>query len=341
MAGNLKATIDARFVGPVMIALGVLYFLLYWSDEGPMSVVLTIFSAAFGSTYGLAETLVAATPVAICAMSVAIAARVGLMSVGAEGQLYVGAAGATTAALTFAESNTVFLHLSMVLTAAASAALLGAIPAFTRAYFNVNETISTLLLNYVAILFVAYLVHGPLQDPGTFSWPQSKMLPESGLLPRLQHYRVHLGTALAVVLAIICSIVFRNSVIGLRALAVGKNPKFAAYANIRIQKYLVVGMLVSASVAGFAGYVQLAGVEGRLREVISPGYGYSGFLVAWIAGGKPMVVILVSVLFGALVAGADGLQLASGLPYAMANIVQGLVLLAILVSYGMRGKSRV
>ena len=317
------------------IAFGLMAVALFLMLAGrnPVSIYAGIFSSAFGDSFAISETLVAATPVMLCALAVAIAARVGLMNIGVEGQLLAGAIGSTFVALTMPAATPAWeMLLLMCIAGCLCGALWSAIPALLKVLLNVNETIVSLLLNYVAALVVEFLIHGPWQDPTTTSWPQTQAFPPSAELLHLPGCRVHLGLLIAVGIGVILMIVLHKTRAGFRASVIGNNLDAARYAHYPVSCYLIVAMLVSGAVAALAGFSQVSAIEGRLRSGLSPGYGYTGFLVCWLARHNPLAIIVTAVLLGGFLSGADNLQLSEKLPFATVNILQGAIFLFLLAS---------
>lgn len=325
----IEAVGSAAAICAAMFVMGIFLFLL---GRDPLNTYVGILSGAFGTRFAIGETLVAATPILLCALSVSLAAWVGLLSLGAEGQLYLGAVGATYVAITMPEATTWQVLPLMIAAACACGGLWSAIPGGLRAKFGVNETIVTLLLNYVAALLVEYLIHGPWRDPGSFNWPQSPAFPPAAELPRLFGTRVHLALGFGVLLALLFWITLPRTRVGFLVRVIGANPRAATYAHYPMRRYLFMAMLISGAVAGLAGLGQVAGIEGRLRGGISAGYGYTGFLAAWLARHNPLGIIVVAVLLGALLSGADSMQISDGLPFATVNLLQGSILLFLLCS---------
>jgi general nucleoside transport system permease protein len=262
----------------------------------------------------------------------AIAAWGGLMSIGAEGQIYLGAVGATAVALALpAAANWQVLPL-MFFASCMCGALWSGVPGLLRARFGVNETIVTLLLNYVAILLVEYLIHGPWQDPESFSWPQTASFSQAAQLPRWSNTRLHLGICFGLVIAVFFWITLPRTRVGFILRVIGENPRAASYAHYPVVRYLIVAMLFSGAVAALAGLGQVSAIEGRLRTGLSPGYGYTGFLVSWLARHHPVAIVVVAILMGGLLSGSDSLQLSEKLPFATVNILQGFIFFFLLGS---------
>jgi len=311
--------------GAAMAALLTVGAMLHLQGRDPIPVFSGMLRGGFGDTFALGETLVAATPIMLCALSVAVARWVGLITIGAEGQLYLGAIGATAVALSLPNLASWQLLPLMILAASVCGGLWAGLPGVLRAKLNINETIVTLLLNYVAILFVQYLVHGPWRDPASYSWPQSAAFSVSAQLPRFGSTRVHLGLCFGLSFALLFWFALSKTRVGFIARVVGSGPAAAKYAHYPIETYLIGAMVLSGVLSALAGFGQVSAIEGRLRPVLSPGYGYTGFLVAWLARHNPVAIVLVSFLMAGLLSGADALQLNQRLPAATVNIFQGLI----------------
>lgn len=323
----------AGSVGSILCGFAAMAIFLMLSGRNPLAIYTGIFTGAFGDSFSISETLVAATPIMFCALGVAIAARVGLMNIGVEGQLLMGAIGSTFVALSLPQTTPAWLMLILMgLSACVFGALWSAIPAILRVFSDVNETIVSLLLNYVAALVVEFLIHGPWQDPGTTSWPQTMAFPACAELFHLDGSRVHLGLFMAVAIGFILMVVLCGTRAGFKAQIIGDNKDAAVYAKYPVKRYLIMAMLLSGAVAALAGFCQVSAIEGRLRSGLSPGYGYTGFLVCWLSRHNPLVIIITSVLLGGFLSGADSLQLSEKLPFATVNILQGMIFVFLLAS---------
>lgn len=320
-------------LGSILFGFAVVAVFLLLSGRNPLVIYSGIFSGAFGDSFCLSETLVAATPILFCALAVAIAARVGLMNIGVEGQLLAGAIGSTYVALTLPSTIANWQMLALMgLSACLCGACFALIPALLRVFMDINETIASLLLNYVAALLVEFLIHGPWQDPTTTSWPQTLAFAPCAEMPHLEGSRVHLGLFIAITIGIILMIVLHSTKAGFKAKVIGSNAQAALYAGYPLKRYLIASMLLSGAVAALAGFSQVSAIEGRLRSGLSPGYGYTGFLVCFLARHNPLAIIVVSILLGGFLSGADSLQLSEKLPFATVNIMQGVIFIFLLAS---------
>ena len=321
IAGSLAAVV-------VAFAITALFLLLV--GRNPLTVYYGIFQGAFGDSFSFSETLVAATPIMLCALGVAIAQWLGLMNVGVEGQLYLGAIGATFVALHFPSYQSWQLLPLMLIAAAICGAIWSYIPALLRVYIGVSEVIVTLLMNYIALLLVEFLIHGPWQDANNLSWPQTAAFPPPAELPHFFGTRVHLGIVFGIMLALLFALLLPITKIGFISRVIGSNPDAAQYAHYKVKRYQLWAMIISGAVAALAGFSQVSAIEGRLRSGLSPGYGYTGFLVCWLARHNPIAIIIVSILIGGLLSGADSLQLSAKLPFATVNILQGTIFFCLL-----------
>jgi len=286
-----------------------------------------------------ADALVRATPLIIAGLAVAFAFRGGVFNIGAEGQLLVGAVAATAVTLA---SQGLPGRLSVVL-AIGAGAIAGAawawIAAELKRRFHVLEIISTIMLNFIAIHLVSFLVRGPLQEP-THIYPQTETFARNGRLPLLvPGTRLHMGFALAIVLAITLGWMFRRTAFGFRVRATGASPAAARVAGmIDTERTSLVVFLVSGALAGIAGSVEVSGVTFALYENLSPGYGYTAIAVALIAGLNPVGIIASGIFFGVLETGASALQREFAVPSSLASVVEAMLIVAVLTIASMRGR---
>jgi general nucleoside transport system permease protein len=285
------------------------------------------------------DALVRATPLIIAGLAVAFAFRGGVFNIGAEGQLLVGAIAATAVTLL---SSELLGRLAVVL-AIVAGAIAGAawawIAAELKRRFRVLEIISTIMLNFIAIHLVSFLVRGPLQEP-TRIYPQTEAFIRSARLPVLvPGTRLHMGFALAIVLAIGLAWVFRRTAFGFRVRATGASPSAAKVAGlIDTEKTSLIVFLISGALAGIAGSVEVSGVTFALYENLSPGYGYTAIAVALIAGLNPVGIIASGIFFGVLETGASALQREFAIPSSLASVVEATLIIAALTIAAVRGR---
>jgi simple sugar transport system permease protein len=288
-------------------------------------------TGAFGSWFGLSETLVRTVPVLLCALAAAIPAEGGQINIGGEGQLYLGAIGAVAVAGAATGSAPGFMVAVMVVASVLCGALWAAIPGALRSFWGINEALVTLFLNYVAFYFLQYLVHGPLRDPASLGWPMSPDLPVSVLVEPFQGTRLHSGIFVAFGLAVLVICLLRLTRAGAELRAVGVNFRTAEIVRIPVQWYLLGSLVIGGALAGLAGYYEIVAIQHRLRTDVSLGFGYSGFLVAWMCRGRVTLMIPLSILVSGLATSAENLQISTGLPASGADVVQGLLLLFVLL----------
>ncbi|WP_425058890.1 ABC transporter permease [Sporomusa carbonis] len=295
------------------------------TGKNPLAIYILMFEGAFGSAYGLSETVVKAIPLMLTSLAVSLAFRMQLWNIGAEGQLYMGAFGATWLALNFPDWPNYVLLPAMLALGFIMGGLWGLLPAIPRAYFKVNETITTLLLNYVAILWVDYLVYGPWKDPNGFNFPITAPFSDSAVLPSLGPTRIHAGLFLAILAAGVLYVVLKHTKWGFEIRVSGESAVAANYAGMNYIKNILLVMFISGGLAGIAGMTEVSGITQRLQHGISPGYGYSAIIIAWLARLNPWAIVIVSFVFGGLLVGGYSIQ-TSGLPAATVAMLQGAIL---------------
>ncbi len=327
-------------VGAVVAAFIVTAVFLLFTGRSVATVFQTMWNGSFGTAYGQAQTALAAVPLIFTGLAVAIAFRMRLWNIGGEGQFYLGAFGATAVAYAWPDWPAPLLLAAMVAGGMIGGAVWAFLPGLLRARLEINEIVPTLLLNYVAILLVDYMVHGPWSDPQSLGFPLGKPFSESATLPALGNTAVHAGAILAVVAALIISLVLRRTTWGYRVRVIGENPRAARYAGFSIGRNVVLIMLLSGALAGLGGMVEVSGVVHKIQANISPGFGYTGIIVATLARFSPLVVVPIAVLFGALVASGTELQTV-GLPSDIVLMLQAVILLfalagELLVGYQVR-----
>lgn len=323
-----------RFVLSLAIALVGFGVVVALQGENPITAYQDIVDTTLRTKYGLSEVFVRMIPLLLCALAVAIPARVGLVNVGGEGQLYIGAWAASWIALTFTSLDRVLMLPLMFVFAAAGGAAWAAVPAILRARGWLNETISTLLLNYVGILFVQYFVFGPWKDPLSANFPQSRAFPGGAILPALGSYRIHIGLAFGLVAAAAMFAILRYTRWGYEIRAIGGNPEAAHRNGIHVSRYLVGMLLLGGAMAALAGLGEVSAIQGRLRPSVSPGYGFIGFLASWLGGHNPATIVMMTFILAVLTAGGDSLQINQGLPFASVNLLMALTLFSVLAFRG-------
>ncbi len=339
----MSAVLRVMLLAAVSVVLLVLLLVATGHDAG--AALRALVSGAVGSSYALlSATPVRAIPLALAGLAIAIAFRAGILNIGAEGQLLMGATAATAvAALAISPTGGLPAAVVIVLMVSAGACAGSAwagIAAWLRQRFGVLEVISTIMLNYVALNLVGYLVRGPLQEPTRVN-PQSESLAASYHLPMLvSGTRLHIGLLLAVGLAFGLWWWLKDTASGFRLRAVGANPSAAASAGkIDAVKTTTAAFLLSGALAGLAGSVQYTGVTYALYENFSPGYGYTAIAVALLARLHPLGVLATALLFGALEAGANAMQRDAGVPNVVVSVVEATLILLIVAFDRWQGRA--
>ncbi len=325
-----RAALALAVVAAAVAALAML------AGVSPWAALVAIAAGAFGDSYNLSETLAQAAPLAVIALGVAPAVRAGVFTVGSEGQLICGAAAATAAVLAAGpRAGAALLPLGMA--AGALGGLAYALPpAWLRARFGVNEVLSTLLLNYVAGFALTFVLKTALAAHGAVATPHSDALPEAALIPKLlQGARLHAGV-IAAPLAALALAAWLRSARGAVYDLFADHRKLAARLGLRETRAILVTMGVSGATAGFVGWMQVAGLTGTLYPSVGGGLGFTGILVALLGRLRPLGVLLTALVVAALTTGARGLQLDTGAPASLALVLQGLLLLAVALTFRAR-----
>jgi ABC-type uncharacterized transport system permease subunit len=326
--GSRAARTAARYLSMILLALLLFGVILLISGRDPIQSYREMFSSTLGSAYGFSEVLVAMIPMLITALAVALPSRVGLINVGGEGQLYIGAAFATWAALTFPDWPAWMSLPVMALLGMIGGALWAFLPGYLRAIGLVNETITTLLLNSVAPKIVGFLIFG-FWHSAMDTVKTANFVP-AARLPTFWGTRIHLGLIIALVLLLLYWIIMKFTRWGLEMRAIGGNPQAAKRNGIPLETYLVTIMCSGGAMAGLAGMAQVSGFYGVLLLNFSTGLGYMGFLICWLAGGDPGGIVLMSFVVALILTGGNLLQLTRDLPYAAINILLALTLFVVL-----------
>ncbi|MBD1205656.1 MAG: ABC transporter permease [Rhodobacteraceae bacterium] len=332
-----EVSVTALILAPFGAVLGALVLcagLIAMAGVSPWVAYGEMLRGAFGSRLAVTETLTRASPLILTGLAAAVAFRARLWNIGGEGQFYMGA----LAAAALGHSVVVGLPLPaawavIALGAMAAGAVLLLIPALLRLRFGVDEVVTTLLLNFVALLFVGLMVEGVLKDPMAFGWPQSVPVAAGLRLPDLvPRSRLHVGLVLAVIVAGIIWLVQARTVFGAQTRAAGLNPGAAAFAGVPITATLAKVAILSGGLAGLAGAIEVLGPVGYVTTTLSPGFGYAGIVVAMLAALHPAGVVAASVFVATIFVGADAMSRATGVPSFIADVIMAVALLAMLVA---------
>lgn len=307
-------------------------FLLFY-DVNPLVLYGNMIKSTFGDLYGFGEVLLKATPFILTGLAAALPAKAGLVNVGGEGQLAIGALFATGFGVFYLGAFPSWIGIPLMLLAGAlGGAVWGALIALLKVKGRLNETITSVLLNYVAAFTVGYFVHGILKDPESFNWPFSPEISWSLRLPIIDGTRLHIGFAAAIVLAVAAWYLLTKTRLGFRIRVLGSNRHAAQRAGMNINKTYFWVLIGAGALAGIGGMIEIAGIEGRLRATTGVNYGYFGFLAAMLAWNHPVKLIGTAFLLGMISVAGNTLEIQSGLPSSSVMILMALVLLFILGS---------
>ena len=324
-------------IAAIAVTLVVTALLVLWAGAPVGKTYVLLFDGGFGSVFALSETLTRATPLILTGLASTVAFKARLFNIGAEGQLYVGAlaaiaVGGLHGGSGFEWSPWIVFPL-MMLAAAMAGALLLLGPALLKTRLGVDEVVTTLLLNFIVLLLVSAMLDGPMKDPTAMGWPQSVALNgELELSKLIEGTRVHTGLIWATTLAVMLWAIFKYTTVGFSIRAVGANARAAAFAGVPVTGTVVLVAMLSGALAGLAGAIEVAGRTSYVTLDMSPGYGYSGIVIAMLAGLHPIGVLAASGFVAGVLVGADSMSRAIGVPTYIADVIVATSLLSVLVA---------
>ncbi|SFS69312.1 ABC transporter permease [Paenibacillus sp. 453mf] len=326
------------YVFAILLALVAGGLVMAAASVSPLEAYGLIWQGAAGSVNSIKETLVKATPLLFAGLSYSFAYRSGLFNIGAEGQIYIGALTGAMAALLMPVGTPFLLHLPLsLLCGCLGGAIWGSIAGLLKVGRGASEIINTIMLNYIAIYLISYMVTGPLKDPNG-SMPQSAPLPDSSVLPTLLGSRLHYGFIIAIVVAIMMYFLLHKTTWGYEIRSTGLNGQAAKVMGMPVRRNMVMVMLVSGGLAGLGGYIEIAGVQHRLLQNFSPGYGYEGIAVALLGNTHPLGNMLSALLFGGMKSGANAMQRATGASTSLVLVIQALMIIIVVCNRYWFGK---
>ena len=327
------ATLLALPVGAILLTVLLASLLVLAAGASPLSVFGLVLKGAAGTQFALLETLTRATPLIFTGLAIAVAFRAKLWNIGAEAQLYAGAVATVVLGTGALPLPAPLLMPLLIVAAILSGALLLLGPAILKTRFGVDEVVTTLLLNFIMLLFVSMLLEGVLKDPMGLGWPQSQKLIAEARLPRIiTGKRLHYGFVLAVASAVVVWIIMKKTALGYEMRAVGHNPAAARFAGIPVNLVLLKTAILSGGLAALAGYSEVAGLKGNLTLDLSPGFGYSGIVVAMLAMLNPLGVIAAAIFVAGIFVGADAMSRTAGVPSYIANVMVATALLTMVTA---------
>ncbi|MCW0182483.1 ABC transporter permease [Zavarzinia sp.] len=313
------------------VVAGFFLFMLLGAD--PFEALYEFFISPLETKYGLSELGVKAAPLIMIAIGLALGYRANIWNIGAEGQLTLGAVCGGAVALAFWEETGFYILPLMAIAGMAGGAAYAAIPAFLKTKFNVNEILTSLMLTYVATLFLAVLVFGPLKDPMGFNFPQSRMFSDSAILPIIwEETRLHAGFIVALLAAVAVWVLLTRTIIGFQIRTLGSAPAAARYAGFDRTKLTWFCLMLTGALAGLAGTFEVAGPIGQLVPNISPGYGFTAIIVAFLGRLHPLGIIASGLLMALSYMGGENAQINLNLPQAVTGVFQGMLLFFLLAS---------
>lgn len=335
-----RRPLEAVFLPVAALAVALVIFGLFCLLAGanPLGVYGSIYRAAFGSWSAWQNTLVRAAPLMLTALCTALPARLGLVIIGNEGALVMGGLAATAAGLALGGGWPLGTQIAMALAGMAAGGLWIALAGALRHYRGVNETISSLLLNYIAIALLNHLVEGPMRDPEFITKPSSAELDPAVWLGTLPGMRVHAGLLYGLIVCILAYVLIQRTTFGFAARTAGGNVRAARIAGLPVGRLTLAICFLGGSAAGLAGMVEVAAVQKRINESLVSNYGYAGILVAFVSRHNPLATVLVAVLLGGILASGGILQRSHDLPDATVLVFQGIVFLCVLFSDSLYGR---
>jgi len=306
--------------------------LLIFQGKSPFDGMRILIQGAMGSRYALEDCLIKSVPLYLCSLGVAVAFRLQVWNIGAEGQFAMGAIGATWVALHFPQWPAWILLPSMMTVAFAVSGAWGLIPAVLKLRARANEIIITLMLNYIAVFILDYLVYGTWKDPASFGFPMTPTFSRSAILPRIGATGLNWGIALCAVAGILVWIFFQYTRLGYELKATGENVQAARYARLPYARLVILVMVISGGLAGLSGFIETSATLNRLQPSVMVGYGYTAIVVAWLARLNPLNIGVAAFMLAGLRVGVENLQLELQTPAAFGKIMEGMILLAVLAS---------
>ena len=320
----------------VSIILGILIGAVAILLRGinPIKVYQALLIGAYSSKYTFSETLVAATPLILISSGLIVVFKMNFWNIGAYGQYIMGAIFSSYFALFWSPHIPKVIMLTiMVIAGMVGGALWAIIPALLKAYWEVNEVISTLLLNYIALFVLKFLMYGTWRDPLSHGFPLSKPFPNNAQLPRIiSHTRVNLGLIFGIIAVFVVWYLLKKTKFGYEIRVIGENPNAARYAGMNVAKNIIIAMIISGALAGLAGMVQVSGIIHLLQIEINPDYGYTAIIVAWLAYLDPIVAAFFAVFLGGLASGAYQIQITMQVPFGIVGVIESAILFVLIGS---------
>jgi simple sugar transport system permease protein len=337
---SLQAALEATLVPAcaVVVSLALFGAFVALAGANPGDVYYQMYRGAFGTSFSFQNTLLRAAPLMLTALCTAIPASLGLVIIGGEGALVLGALASVAAAHAFASEGPWTVLVAMGAAGALAGGAWIGLAGALRAYRGVNETISTLLLNYIAIGVFKHIVEGPMRDPASLNKPSTRPIGDANALGNIPGTDVHWGLVYGLVACGLAYVLLRRTVFGFSARVVGGNVRAALLAGLPVRKLMIVACALAGASAGLAGMAEVAAVHGTANASLIVGYGYTGILVAFLARHHPLGIVPVALLVGGISASGGLLQRTAHLPDAAVNVLEGILFVVILASETLRGR---
>ncbi len=342
--GRFRVPVSVTNVGApilgVIIGLLIGAVLILIAGRDPISSYASMAQGALGGSRQITETILKAAPLLLVGLGLTVAFRTRVWNIGGEGQYFMGALMGGMVALYLPGLPQPLLLLAMIVAGMIGGMLWALIPGYLKVRHGMNEIISTLMLNYVAILLVQYLARGPLQEPGGYL-PESAQFVRAARLPGLFGSRIHIGVLISLLFGPVVYGLLWGTPLGFKLRAVGSKDSVARYAGYRVERLILFALLFSGALAGLAGLMEVSTLHTRIKGEISGGYGFSGILVALLGRLHPAGVVIASVFFAALIIGAQSMHVLSSLPETLADAIQAVVVLSVLATDALVRRRRV
>ncbi|MGL4361856.1 MAG: ABC transporter permease [Cellulosilyticaceae bacterium] len=322
---KIVITVTAIFIAMIITSLFIAIM-----GHNPFDVYKSMLEGCLGTPHRLRQTIVITIPLIITAVGIAVAFKMKFWNIGAEGQILMGAFMATGAALYLKELPAYILLPIMIICGIIGGGIWALIPAIFKAKFNTNETIVTLMMNYIALKWVVYLQYGPWKDPAAMGFPKIETFAANAILPKV--FGVHVGWIIAIVLVLAIHYLIHYTKTGYEIQVLGESENTAKYAGMNTKKVIIIAMLLSGGICGLTGMIQASAVNNTLSMDITAGVGYTAIIIAWLSNLKTPWIVVVSLMFAVLTQGASYIQTAYQIPQSAAEIIQGIVLFSILGS---------
>jgi simple sugar transport system permease protein len=327
LSGGKKAANTLIAIACALVASGVMVALL---GQNPFDVYAKLIEGSLGTNYRLVQTINKAIPLVILSLAVSVAFKMRFWNIGGEGQLYMGGFGAALVAFRYPTLSPPLLLLLMAVTGMLCGALWALIPALLKSRFGASESLTTLMMNYIAIQWVTYLQNGPWRDPAGTGMPRIAQFPENAILPEV--FGVHIGWIIALALVGLMYVLLNRSKLGFEVSVLGESEMTARYAGMSVRRIMITAVLLSGGLCGLTGMIQASAIERSLSSGFSGGLGFTAIVTAWLGKLSPVAIVIVSFLFAMLLQGGNYIQAALQVSATVSSMIQGVVLFFILGS---------